>query len=150
MTKQPTSTTSTIPTPSERGMPPQFSAVSQVHEPGRLDGGAPTKPAAEPAKASSVNIEEFATNIARMVEEGGKALAAYLKAREEGQVDEQQSEVSDVVKTFGKVAEYWLADPQRALEMQTSLGKAYLDLWASAVKRMAGEDVAPVAKPEPR
>ena len=33
----------------------------------------------EPAKSGSVNIEEFATNVARMVEEGGRALAAYLK-----------------------------------------------------------------------
>ena len=47
----------------------------------------------------------------------------------------------DVVKTFGKVAEYWFADPQRTLELQSSLGKSYLDLWANAVKRMAGEEV---------
>ena len=104
----------------------------------------------EPVKSGSVDIEEFAKNVARMVEEGGRALAAYLKPREEGRVDEQQAEVSDVVKTFGRVAEYWFADPQRTLELQSSLGKAYLDLWASAVKRMAGEEVPPVAKPEPR
>ena len=104
----------------------------------------------EPAKSGSVNVEEFAKNVARMVEEGGKALAAYLKPREEGRVEEQQAEVTDVVKTFGRVAEYWFADPRRTLELQTSLGKSYLDLWASAVKRMAGEEVAPVAQPEPR
>ena len=97
-----------------------------------------------------VLLEEFAKNIARMVEEGGRAMAAYLKPREEGRVDDQQAEIADVVKTFGKVAEYWFADPQRALKLQTSLGKAYLDLWANAVKRMAGEEVAPLAEPEPR
>ena len=32
----------------------------------------------EPAKGGSADVEEFARNIARMVEEGGKALAAYL------------------------------------------------------------------------
>ena len=104
----------------------------------------------EPVSGGSVDIEAFARNIARMVEEGGKALAAYLKPREEGRVDDQNAEITDVVKTFGKVAEYWLADPQRTLELQSSLGKAYLDLWASAVKRMAGEEVPPVAKPDPR
>ncbi len=104
----------------------------------------------EPVKSGSVDIEEFAKNVARMVEEGGRALAAYLKPREEGRVDEQQAEVTDVVKTFGRVAEYWFADPQRTLELQSSLGKAYLDLWANAVKRMAGEEVPPVAEPEPR
>jgi polyhydroxyalkanoate synthase len=48
------------------------------------------------------------------------------------------------------VAEYWLSDPRRALEVQTSLGRAYLELWASAVKRMAGEQAEPVIAPDPR
>ena len=102
------------------------------------------------AKSGSADIEAFAHNVARMMEEGGKALAAYLKPREEGQVDDQYSEVTDVVKTLGQVADYWMRDPQRAVEVQSSLGKAYLDLWANAVKRMAGEEVQPVAAPDPR
>ena len=66
-----------------------------------------------------------------MVEEGGKALAAYLKPREDGTVKaEPADEIADVVKTLGHVAEYWLSDPQRAVEVQATLGKAYLDLWA--------------------
>ena len=104
----------------------------------------------EPIKSGSADPEEFARNIARMMEEGGKALAAYLKPREEGHRDDQYAEVVDVVKTIGQVADYWLRDPQRALEVQSSLGKAYLDLWANAVKRMAGEPVQPVAVPDPR
>ena len=110
-------------------------------EPRRLSVRAPS----EPVKSGSIDIEEFAKNIARMVEEGGKALAAYLKPREDGRVDDQHAELTDVVKTLGQVAEYWLTDPQRTLELQSSLGKAYLDLWAHAVKRMAGEPVTPVA-----
>ena len=39
-----------------------------------------------PVKVGAVDIEAFAKNLARMVEEGGKALAAYMKPREEGQV----------------------------------------------------------------
>ena len=57
-------------------------------------------------------------------------------------------EVTEVVKTLGHVAEYWLEDPQRALEVQTRLGKAYLDLWASAARRLAGEDSAPLSTPD--
>ena len=82
-----------------------------------------------------------------MMEQGGQALAAYLKPREEGRLEEQYAEIADVVKTLGQVAEYWLRDPQRALELQSSLGKAYLDLWANTVKRMAGEKVPPVVEP---
>jgi polyhydroxyalkanoate synthase len=107
------------------------------------------KAPSEPVTSGSAEVEEFAHNIAHFVEESGKALAAYLKPREEGHVD-QFSEMTDVVKTLGQVADYWLRDPQRALELQTSLGKAYLDLWGNAVKRMAGEQVEPVVAPDPR
>jgi polyhydroxyalkanoate synthase subunit PhaC len=106
-------------------------------------------PSQEPMKIGSVDVEEFSRNLARLIEEGGRALAAYLKPREEGRhTDEIAEEVTEVVKTLGHVAEYWLEDPQRAVEVQTRLGKAYLDLWASAVKRLAGEDSAPVVAPE--
>ena len=105
-------------------------------------------PAAAPSPA--VDIEQFSRNIARMVEEGGKALAAYLKPREVGEVKiEPADEIADVVKTLGHVAEYWLSDPQRAVEIQTGLGKAYLELWLAASKRLAGEQIAPVAAPAP-
>ena len=106
-------------------------------------------PSQEPMKIGSVDVEEFSRNLARLIEESGRALAAYLKPREEGRhTDEIAEEVTEVVKTLGHVAEYWLEDPQRAVEVQTRLGKAYLDLWASAVKRLAGQDSTPVAKPE--
>ncbi|HYA06498.1 MAG TPA: class I poly(R)-hydroxyalkanoic acid synthase [Xanthobacteraceae bacterium] len=96
----------------------------------------------------SVDVEEFSRNLARLVEEGGRALAAYLKPREQGRNDhELTDEVTEVVKTLGQVAEYWLADPQRTVELQTRLGKAYLELWASAAKRLAGEPTAPVVTP---
>ena len=86
-----------------------------------------------------------------MVEEGGKALAAYLRPREEGKIKSEMADsVTDVVKTIGQVLEYWLADPQRALELQTSLGRAFLELWAVAAKRLAGEEAAPVVAPDPR
>jgi polyhydroxyalkanoate synthase len=101
-------------------------------------------------RVSSVDIEEFARNLARMVEEGGKALAAYMKPREQGQIDGEYAEFVDVVKTLGHVAEYWFKDPQRAVELQFDLGKSYLDLWANSVKRMAGEKTTPVIEPDSR
>jgi polyhydroxyalkanoate synthase subunit PhaC len=104
----------------------------------------------EPNKGTSIDIEEFASNLARMIEEGGKAMAAYMKPRQEGHIDGEYAEFVDVVKTLGQVAEFWLKDPQRAVEVQFGLGKSYLDLWASAVRRMTGEDAPAVATPDPR
>jgi polyhydroxyalkanoate synthase len=108
-------------------------------------------PADRPVKVGGVDVEVFARNLARMIEESGKAIAAYMKPRESGELkDELSEDVTDVVKTVGQVAEYWLTDPQRALELQTSLGRAYLDLWHSTVKRMAGEEAAPVVVADPK
>ena len=109
------------------------------------------KPTKEPAKVSDVDIEALSHNLARLIEEGGKALAAYLKPREEGKIKgDLADDLTDAVKSVGRIAEYWMSDPARALEVQASLGRAYLDLWASTVKRMAGEDTAPVAAPDPK
>ena len=106
-------------------------------------------PSQEPMKVSSVNVQEFSRNLARIIEEGGRALAAYMRPREEGRAtDEFSNELTEVIKTLGQVAEYWLSDPRRSVAVQQQLGKAYLDLWASAAKRLAGEDAAPVVTPQ--
>jgi polyhydroxyalkanoate synthase subunit PhaC len=101
--------------------------------------------------SKSFNAEAFAMNIARAMETSGQALAAYLKPREAGEVmDKPPSEIGEVIKTFSQVAEYWLSDSQRAADLQTKLGKAYLDLWGSAARRMAGEQAGPAIEPSPR
>ena len=117
-----------------------------------VGGGELKAPTAKPEGApdGSIDIEKLARNLARMVEEGGKALAAYLKPREEGRIQGEHAEFIDMVKTLGHVGEYWLRDPQRAFELQLSLSRSYLDLWAAAVKRMAGEQAEPVAVPSPK
>ena len=107
-------------------------------------------PSQQPVKIGSLDVEEFSRNLARLVEQGGRALAAYLKPREQGRDDREfADEVTEVVKTLGRVGEYWLADPQRAVELQTRLGKAYLDLWAGAARRLVGEPAPAVAAPAP-
>jgi polyhydroxyalkanoate synthase len=107
-------------------------------------------PSQQPVRIGPVDVEVFSRNLARIIEQGGRALAAYLKPREEGRDDSDLAEeVAEVVRTLSHVAEYWLADPQRALELQARLGKAYLELWGAAAKRLAGEETAPVVAPAP-
>src|SRR5262249_32107039 len=93
----------------------------------------------------------FAMNIARAMESGGRALAAYLRPRESGEVkDKSSEEFTEVVKTLTSVAEYWLSDNERASDLQTKMAKGYLDLWGSAMRRLAGEDAMPAISPSPR
>ncbi len=93
-------------------------------------------------------LEELASNTARLMEEMGKATAASLKPLEEGRTPAQNEEVGDLVKTFGTIAEHWVQDPQKLVLAQTSLTKGFLDLWTGTLKRMNGEDAAPVAEPD--
>ena len=55
-----------------------------------------------------------------------------------------------MIKTFTTVAEYWLSDNDRSAELQKKLAKAYLDLWGSSVRRLAGEEAPPAIEPSPR
>ena len=132
-----------------------------------LKPGAATKPAGDkPDKAKAagdahasgakpafgaVDVEAFSRNLARAIEQGGKALAAYMKPREEGKVEDAlAADIADIVKTVAKILEYWLADPERTLQLQQSIGRSYLDLWASAMHRLTGEEFKPVVAPDPK
>src|SRR5579872_7023955 len=94
--------------------------------------------------------EAFAMNLARAMENSGRALAAYLKPRDGDLRDKPPSEVSEVIKTFSVLAEYWLSDKSRSAELQNKIGKSYLDLWGSAMRRLAGEQAPPAIEPGPR
>lgn len=94
--------------------------------------------------------EQFALNMARMVEQAGKAASAWAKPRETGEVTDGVAEpVADMVKTFSKVTEYWLADPSRALEAQTKLFAGFMTVWTGTIHRMGGaEGVEDSVKPD--
>jgi polyhydroxyalkanoate synthase len=105
----------------------------------------------ETQPAKKFDAEAFAMNVARAMENSGKALAAYLKPRESGEViDKPPNEMNEVVKTLTAVAEYWLSDETRSADLQTKLAKGYLDLWGSAARRLAGEEAPPAISPSPR
>jgi polyhydroxyalkanoate synthase subunit PhaC len=105
----------------------------------------------ETRPANTFDAEAFAMNIARAMENSGKALAAYLKPRESGEVqDGPPAELAEMIKAFTAVAEYWLSDSERAADIQTRIGKGYLDLWGSAMRRFVGEQAPPTISPSPR
>jgi polyhydroxyalkanoate synthase len=113
-------------------------------------------PPATPAKAANASgqypapdVEALARNIAQAIEQGGKALAAYLAPRQRGEIKTTVADdVGEMVRSIGRVAEYYMADPQRSFAAQTALTKKFLDLWASTLQRLQGEEAPPVAPPD--
>src|ERR1700754_3748372 len=105
----------------------------------------------ETKSAKTFDPEAFAMNLAKAMESSGKALAAYLKPRDDGEPkDKPPSELGEVIKTFSTVADYWLSDQTRAAELQMKVGKAYLDLWGSSIRRLVGDQAKPAIEPSPR
>ncbi len=125
---------------------------------GTKDSGAAAAPGADgtgpgtsDAHAELPDFEALSRNTARFVEQVGKAAAAYMKPLEERRAPGGfADEAAEMVKTLGKVAEHWMADPERAIHAQTQLTTGFVALWAETLKRMQGEKAEPVATPDPR
>lgn len=97
------------------------------------------------------NFERMADNFSIAMEQGGKALAAMIKPVEEGKVNSGVAEeMTNAIKAFSKVAEYWLADPKRAIEAQTSISSNMLGLWSNTLLRLSGEAKAPYVETDPK
>jgi polyhydroxyalkanoate synthase len=87
--------------------------------------------------------EAFARNIARALEQGGRALAAYLKPHEQGKPADLIAEATtEVMKTLGKIGEYWTSDPARLMEAQTRLFANYFGIWQNALAQVTGNGQA--------
>jgi polyhydroxyalkanoate synthase subunit PhaC len=115
----------------------------------------PSTPASKsppPRETPLPDFEKLSRNVARFVEEGGRALAAMLKPMETRQAAPQvgpNPEIAEVFTTLGRVAEYYATDARRALEAQTALSQKFIELWGSSLKKFTGEKAPDVAAPDP-
>ena len=108
-------------------------------------------PSEEPAALPAPDFEALSRNVTQMVEEAGKAAAAFMKPIERGEAKGGiADEMGEVVRTLGKVAEKVMADPQKAIEAQSSIATNFLTLWTETLRKMQGEPHQPVAEPDAR
>ena len=142
------------PRPMAAGKQPVAAASGQIPAGAHIaPAAAATDPQAggplSPGDPQRLDFEKLSSNMARLVEVSGKAAAAYLQPRENGEVRlGLSSDIADAVKTLGHVAEHWMSDPARAVEAQTRLSAGFMGLWANTLRRMAGEEVTPIAPPD--
>ena len=95
------------------------------------------------------NVEALARNVASAIEHAGKAMAAYMRPREAGEIKTTiADDVGDMVRSLGHVAEYYMSDPARAIKAQTALTTRFIDLWAATLQRFQGAPVKSVAEPD--
>jgi len=115
------------------------------------EGNQDSRDKSNPTEAYTVrDPERFALNLARALEEAGKAAAVWVRAREAGAgLTGVPEPFGEAVRTLSKLTEYWLSDSGRALEAQTKLLSAYMMIWANSIRRLSGEQPsASVIEPE--
>jgi polyhydroxyalkanoate synthase len=117
-------------------------------EPAPAAGQSPPDPGGG-GQAPLPDFNLLSRNLAQMIGEGGKMLAAYFRPLETGDFGQPGEDVARMAATLGRIAEYYLSDAQRALAAQAALSRQFLDLWASTLRRLQGETAAPVAAPDP-
>lgn len=82
--------------------------------------------------------QAFAMNVARALENLGKAASEWLAPRERGEIPPTSaSPMSDLVKTMSDVAEYWMSEPKRSMEAQTHLLSSYFDIWQKSLAQFS-------------
>lgn len=87
-------------------------------------------------------------NVAKALENLGKAASSWLAPRERGEVVDPVSEpMAELVKTMSKVAEYWMSDPKRTLEAQTQLMAGMFGMWTQTLARFSGDGEAQPPQP---
>ena len=95
------------------------------------------------------NIEALSRNIVGAIEHAGKAFAAYMRPRESGEIKTTVAEeIGEMVRSLGHVAEYYMADPKRAIEAQTAYATQFINLWAATLQRFQGGAARPIAEPD--
>jgi polyhydroxyalkanoate synthase len=105
---------------------------------------------AEVPSLQTVNAEELARNLLRLFEQGGNVLTEFIE-RNDAKLGPYSAatEITEATNTLSDLARQWLADPARFAEAQGTLLRSYAELWNNTVYRMLGQEVQPVAEPEP-
>jgi polyhydroxyalkanoate synthase subunit PhaC len=96
------------------------------------------------------NAEEFGRNMLRLLEEGGKVMSGLLE-RADGKLSPMSaaSDLTEATKLFSEIAQHWVADPGKLIEVQGELMRNYLQLGSASMQRFMGGEAPPVVEPEP-
>ncbi|WP_374730660.1 PHA/PHB synthase family protein [Aliirhizobium terrae] len=85
--------------------------------------------------------QSLTMNVARAMENLGRAASEWLQPRERGEIeaDAFSAPIGDFIRTMSALTEYWMSDPKRTLEAQTLLLTRYFEIWARTAQQVAGD-----------
>src|SRR5262245_15862980 len=104
----------------------------------------------KPADFRLADPAKFAQNMAKVFEQAA-IIAQMLSERPDAankEIEAQVTPVEQVTKTLGAVAQSYMTDPQKLMDAQLQLMAGYGQLWQNTWRRVLGEQVEAVARPE--
>jgi polyhydroxyalkanoate synthase subunit PhaC len=119
---------------------------------GKAGAGGPKSGDDTEGKAhDSMNFDEFARNMVRLFDQGTKVASSLAERNASSGKSPYSvaSEVGEAAKTFGSVAQAMVSNPGKLAAAQSELFSSYANLWGRSVRKFLGEEVEPVAEPEP-
>ena len=100
------------------------------------------------------NPQRFAQNMARLVEESGKAATVFMQSHTaEPKPFTLHQDLNSVFRALAQVQQAWLRQPQKLFAAQAEFWHSYLDLWHSSMRqfmRIGDGGARPVAVPDPQ
>lgn len=101
--------------------------------------------------SDNLNLDELSRNMVRLFDQGTKVASSLVERGSSNSKNpySMSSEAGEAAKTIGEVAQAWVSNPQKLAAAQSELMHSYADLWGRSFRRFLGEDVEPVAEPEP-
>jgi polyhydroxyalkanoate synthase len=83
--------------------------------------------------------QRFAENMGRLMEETGKAVAAWMEPRLSGERPlDTPDEAARMMRTFAQVQQAWLKQPHKLMEAYGQLWTSHFQLWTSSMQRLFG------------
>ncbi|MGF7161231.1 polyhydroxyalkanoate synthase [Rhodoligotrophos appendicifer] len=104
------------------------------------------KPATTRSEAGLTDPATFMRNMARVMDQAAKIMAARPAAERGGQ-DMPTSDAATMAKAFQDVAQSYMSDPQKLVDAQFKLWQQYSDLWQNSWRRFLGEPAKATVQP---
>jgi polyhydroxyalkanoate synthase subunit PhaC len=123
---------------------PQAKATEKAGKPEKAAGDA------GPLFPPMQSPEQFAANMMRAFEAGGKVVAKMVEDKDKRSgAFTVAGGMADSGKFFAPIFQHWMTDPQGLAASQTKLSQDMIELWGRTYQRFLGQQVEPVIKPAP-
>lgn len=107
------------------------------------------RPSSTDTAAQDPDLMELGRNLLRMVLESGRAVSNLIDEDSKVSLGDGLQDAPDSAELMSTLFGAWMKDPTSLVEAQTSWMTSYAALMSASMRRMLGEDVAPVAVAEP-